>query len=136
MFYPAEGDISSGDLTERIEEMLGSAQQFRAVILDKTHSSTAATTTGFFLKFNVKKPCDIEEAFNWDELSRLLREIKELDELSQEHKTEKVQHLNQMVEIYEVLKGAKKPKLADVITEMQKEIRLLNPDLVSVPKAA
>jgi len=111
IFYPHEDD-SKGTVEERLDIMLESAERYKAVLLD-----IAAKSSEPAIQINGHKrltPKDLVAAFNWDGISKLLREIREMPENSAVVKSTKATYLNKLAEIYEILRAAKMPKLEAV----------------------
>lgn len=106
-FYPHTDDAQKGSLEERIELLTEAAERFKAIILD------------IGLKVEVQEgkravPRDLNAAYNWEEIARILREIRELPELNKADKLKKGTLLTKLAEVYEVLRGAKMSKLEAV----------------------
>jgi hypothetical protein len=107
IFYPSSDDLQDPKLEPRLEVLRAAAEEYKAIVLDPTSGIAEED----------KKPVipkDLGSAFNWDEVGRILREIREYPELNREAKTKKSQLLTNLAEIYEVLRGAKMPKLEAV----------------------
>lgn len=105
LFYPHLDDIQKGTLEERIEVLMEAADRFKAVVLDESTKS-----------IDIKRvvPRDLTAAFNWEEISHVLREIRELPEGNVVDKARKGTLLSKLSEVYEVLRAAKMPKLEAV----------------------
>lgn len=109
VFYPHTDDLQKGTLDERIALLMEAAERFKAVVLD-------STTTGDTSEGAVKRstPRDLTASYNWEEISRVLREIRELPEINKADKAKKGDLLAKLAEVYEVLRAAKMPKLEAV----------------------
>jgi hypothetical protein len=107
IFYPHEDDLDTSGIADRIEVLMEAAERFKAIVLD------AATKPA---EQNSKRlsPRDLTASYNWEEISRLLREIRDLPESTSTTKLTKSDHLIKLAEIYEVLRAAKMPKLEAV----------------------
>jgi len=108
VFYPHAEGLQKGILSERIDEMLEAAGHYKAAILD---------VKAFGEKTEMKKimvPRDLQIAYNWEEIAKILREIREMPEANKEDKEKKSRLLLKLAEVYEVLRGAKMPKLEGV----------------------
>lgn len=108
-FYPHQEDMQLGTLDERVEKLMTAAESYRTVVLD---TSTKIMSTDISGRGSI--PRDLTIAFNWEELSRALREIRELAEINKTDKVRKAALLTKLSEIYEVLRAAKMSKLEAV----------------------
>jgi hypothetical protein len=109
IFYPHTEDAQKGSLNERVDVLLEAAGRYKAIILDDNNHAE--------IKDSVKKlsvPHDLSVSYNWEEIAHILREIKELPEGSKLDKEKKGRLLVKLAEVYEVLRGAKMPKLEAV----------------------
>lgn len=109
VFYPHSDDIQKGTIEERIALLMEAAERFKAVVLD---TDTKANDTEGNLKRST--PRDLKATYNWEEISRVLREIRELPEINKADKAKKGDLLAKLAEVYEVLRAAKMPKLEAV----------------------
>ena len=108
-FYPHSDDVQKGSILERIDLLMDAAERYKAVMLDATSKSE----DGGELK-KILTPRHQIAAYNWEEISRVLREIRDFAEISKPDKERKSQLLNRLAEVYEVLRAAKMPKLEAV----------------------
>ena len=109
-FYPHSDDAQKGSLDERVETLMQAAEDYRAVVLD---TGTKVVKS----EENSKKgmtPRDLTVAFNWEEITRVLREVRELAEVNAGDRMRKAAMLTKLSEIYEVLRSAKMSKLEAV----------------------
>lgn len=107
VFYPHEDSLKASTLPEKLEVLMESADQYKAAVLD----------VGVAVEHAERKrqvPRDLSAAYNWEEIASVLRDIRELPEATAASKTQKADYLNKLAEIYEVLRGAKMPKLEAV----------------------
>lgn len=107
-FYPNIDDAQKGSLQERLETLMEAAERYKAIILDTAHKTETP---------EVKKimfPREMTTAFNWEEISGLLRDMRELPESTKNDKLKKAEFLTKLAEIYEVLRAAKMSKLEAV----------------------
>jgi hypothetical protein len=107
-FYPHSDDVQKGSLNERIEVLMEAAERYKAIILD----STVLPDTSGEIKRMV--PRELKAVYNWEEISRVLREIRELSETDKNEKIKKGNLLARLSEVYEVLRAAKMSKLEAV----------------------
>lgn len=112
-FYPSDDVPEKSTLPERIETLMEAAEHYKGVVLDAAakQQSTPIDTTA---KRSMMTPREMNFAFNWDEVSRLLRNIRELPEITQPNRQLKSDYLTKLAEIYELLRAAKMPKLEAV----------------------
>jgi hypothetical protein len=108
-FYPHPDDAQKGTIEDRIEILMDAALRFKAVVLDDK----------VFMPANGEEsrriaPRDQLVAYNWEEISRVLREVRELSEANTVDKQKKGNLLAKLAEIYEVLRAAKMSKLEAV----------------------
>ncbi len=126
-FYPHPDDAHKGTLDERIEVLMESAQQYKALVLDQgvraSESDGGHEVGGRIIRCSV--PRELEQAFNWEDISITLREVHELPEGSKEDKAKKSYFLLKMAEMYETLRGAKMSKLEAVRLALVSEARQL-----------
>lgn len=111
-FYPHEDDLETSSLPDKLEVLTEAAERFKAVVLD-TATPPVKTADTDTTKRRVS-PRDLTASYNWDELSKLLRNIREMPEANAANKLKKAEHLAKLAEIYEVLRGAKMAKLEAV----------------------
>ncbi len=123
IFYPYEEDLSSGSLEEKLGILLESAERYKAAVLDSTTAAKIAETTDVKKKLT---PKDILFAYNWDEIAKVLRTIRDLPETNPAFKSKKGKYILKLSEVYEVLRGAKMPKLEAVRLALVNEARQLN----------
>ncbi|OGT55204.1 MAG: hypothetical protein A3F43_04680 [Gammaproteobacteria bacterium RIFCSPHIGHO2_12_FULL_42_10] len=116
VFYPHIEDSNKGSLEDRIEMLIVAADKFKAVTLDVSTKAEPAPISpdGDPNKKNTIAPRDLQAAYNWAEIAAVLREVREILEVSPEGKARKGRLLTKLSEIYEVLRGAKMPKLEAV----------------------
>ena len=110
MFYPHEEDIESSALPARLELLMIGAERYKSIVLETAAKSAEVPVDP--KKRNV--PRELPYAYNWQELSKLLRELRELPEQNPAARITKSNHLAKLAEIYEVLRSAKMPKLEAV----------------------
>lgn len=110
IFYPHEDELgTSSSIDQSLEALLESAQRFKAIVLDK-----AARPSGSAAEKKITTPRDLTYSYNWEEVSRVLRQIRELPEGSPSAKVFKADRLKKLAEVYEVLRAAKMAKLEAV----------------------
>ncbi len=119
-FYPHEDELENSSMQEKLEILLEAAERYKAIVLDiknipKTEENSKKRQT----------PREITAAYNWEEITKLLREIRELPEANPISKASKAQSLMKLAEIYEVLRGAKMPKLEAVRIALSTEANQL-----------
>ncbi len=107
MFYPHDEDVGSAAIPARLELLLAGAERYKSIILETTAKPVESDSKRM-------APRELAHAYNWQELARLLRELRELPEQNQPNRLTKAAYLNKLAEIYEVLRGAKMPKLEAV----------------------
>lgn len=110
IFYPQEDEIESGSLDQKLEILLGSAERYRVIVLDVPGGALPAA--GEPRKKQV--PRDMRHAWHWDGLASVLREIRELPESTPSGRLAKAMKLEKLAEVYEILRGAKMPRLEAV----------------------
>ena len=111
IFYPHPDDAQKGTLTERMEVVMDAAMRYKAVVLET--SSQEPVEVSSVSKKRVS-PRDQQDAYNWEEIARVLREVRELSEVGKLEKDRKATLLEKLAEVYEVLRAAKMPKLEAV----------------------
>lgn len=117
-FYPHQEDLATSNIVERLEVLLEAAQRYKAVVLD----SAAKSVDGGLGESKVRAtPRELDAAFNWDEVAKLLREIRDLPEGAPTAKLTKSDRLTKLAEVYEVLRAAKMPKLEAVRLALMNE---------------
>jgi hypothetical protein len=111
IFYPHQEDLMTSSSVDKLEVLLEAAQRYKAAILD----SLAKNVDGGLAESKVRAtPREIDHAFNWDEMAKLMRELRDLPEGTQTARITKSDRLMKLAEIYEVLRAAKMPKLEAV----------------------
>jgi len=107
-FYPHDEDMSSGSVRDKLDVLLDSAERYKAAMLDAGAKP---------IDVDVRKrisPREFAFSYNWQELAKILHEIRDMQEISPNTKSLKAEMLTKLAEIYEVLRGAKMPKLEAV----------------------
>ena len=130
-FYPHDEDAALGAIGERLEILMEAAERYKAVALDPATYTQEE-------KGSEKRPAtpkDLKVAFNWQEITKIMREIRELTESNQSSKATKADRLLRLSEIYEVLRGAKMPKLEAVRLALVSESKQLRAGGGTVPSA-
>jgi hypothetical protein len=107
-FYPYTEDAQKGSLNDRIEVLMEAAERYKAVVLDESSKVVHSDTSKRLV------PRDMKAAYNWEEITRVLREIRDLPEANKIEKTRKGDLLAKLAEVYEVLRAAKMSKLEAV----------------------
>jgi hypothetical protein len=120
-FYPHDEDMQSGSVQEKLSVLLDAAHRYRSAILEPPATPPPSTSGAEPAAKKRMVPREIICAYNWQELAKLLREIRELSESTPSTKALKGSHLKRLAEIYEVLRGAKMPKLEAVRLALMNE---------------
>lgn len=121
MFYPHEEDLDSSTLQAKLELLMTGAERYKSVVLEiaakpiEVSADSAKRMT----------PRELAHSYNWQELAKLLRELRELPENNQAHRLTKADYLAKLAEVYEVLRGAKMPKLEAVRLALTNEANQL-----------
>lgn len=111
VFYPNEDNlVGLVSIQEKLEVLLEAAERYKSAILD----ASAKALENPDLAKTVQSPRDITLAYQWQEIATLLRKIRELPENNPPSCDQKIESLTKLAEIYEVLRGAKMPKLEAV----------------------
>lgn len=121
-FYPHEDELNTSSIPERLESLMEAAERFKGVILDLAAKQTEGATNG---QNKRTTPRDIEHAFNWEEITRTLKDIREMPESTPADKANKANALAKLAEIYETLRAAKMPKLDAVRIALMSEVSQL-----------
>lgn len=122
IFYPHLDELESSPIEQKLEVLLEAAERYKAAVLDTANKGEASGPDE--LKRN-SSPKEIEHAFNWEEIAKLMREIRDLNESTPALKSAKALKLRKLAEIYEVLRGAKMPKLEAVRIALSNEANQL-----------
>jgi hypothetical protein len=115
-FYPHPDDTQKGTLDDRIEVLMDAAERFKAVVLEDKVFMPGENDENKRVA-----PRDQLAAFNWEEISRVLREVRELTESNATDKAKKSKLLSKLAEVYEVLRAAKMSKLEAVRLALMNE---------------
>lgn len=110
MFYPHEEDLESSTLEARLELLMAGAERYKSIVLEVAAKPAEVSAD----PAKRMAPRELAHAYNWQELARLLRELRELSENNQASRLTKAGYLAKLAEVYEVLRGAKMPKLEAV----------------------
>ncbi len=110
MFYPHEEDLESSTLQARLELLMAGAERYKSIVLEVA----AKSSEGSAGPAKRMTPRELTHAYNWQELAKLLRELRELPEHNQAGRLTKAGYLAKLAEVYEVLRGARMPKLEAV----------------------
>jgi hypothetical protein len=108
-FYPHDEDLEGSRPEAKIELLMAAAERYKAVVLEIAAKAQP--------NVDPKKPMvphEIAHAYNWDEVARFLRELHDMPEQSLTARLTKANLLAKLSEVYEVLRGAKMPKLEAV----------------------
>lgn len=121
-FYPYSEDLQSGSPKQRLETLMEAAERYKAAVLD------AASKNADLAADPQKRssPGELTHAYNWQELAKILRELRELPEVNQSSRLTKAELINKLAEVYEVLRGAKMPKLEAVRLALINEAKQLS----------
>jgi len=130
MFYPHEDDLETSSLPDKLEVLTEAAERFKAVILDVAATPSAKTSDTDTKKRT--SPRDLTASYNWDELSKLLRNIREMSEATSTNKLKKAEYLTKLAEVYEILRGAKMAKLEAVRLALVNEANQLKASAAQV----
>jgi hypothetical protein len=117
-FFPHGDDLETGTLQDRLEVLMEAAERYKVAIMEVKPSAPGETKKGM-------TPREMTVAFNWQEIAKIMREIRELPESNTPNKTKKADLLTRLGEIYEVLRGAKMPKLEAVRIALMNEAKQL-----------
>lgn len=117
IFYPHEDELSTSTLEQKLEVLLDSAQRYKAIVLESGKAVENTSSVGQRLT----SPKDLLNAYNWEEISRLLHQIRNLPENNPSAKQDKSAKFKKLAEIYEVLRAAKMPKLEAVRIALMNE---------------
>lgn len=120
MFYPHDEDMGSAAIPAKLELLLTGAERYKSIILETT---AKPVEPGHEAKRMA--PRELMHAYNWQELAKLLRELRELPEQNPANRLTKAGYLNKLAEVYEVLRGAKMPKLEAVRLALMNEANQL-----------
>lgn len=107
LFYPYEEDVEGSSLPAKLELLMAGAERYKAVILETGGEMSADSGKQM-------SPRQLRHVYNWQELAKVLREIREIPEQNKASKLTKAGYLIKLAEVYEVLRGAKMPKLEAV----------------------
>jgi len=107
-FYPHEDDAQRGSHAERIAILLEAAERYKAAILEIKLDLAEEDAN------KKMTPHDLQHAYNWSEIATILEEVRALPETNESEKNKKARLLVKLAEVYEVLRGAKMPKLEAV----------------------
>lgn len=121
-FYPQDDELDSASVDQKLEIFLGSAERYKAAVLDtsiKYGGAASGTVKGGAV------PRDIPVSYNWDHLAGCLRQIRELPEGVPSDRLAKAMKLEKLAGIYEVLRGARMPKLEAVRLALVNEMTQL-----------
>jgi hypothetical protein len=121
-FFPHDEDVQLGSIVERLEILMEAAERYKSAVLDT--SAVAAPVEKKEEEGTGPKrltPRELKAAYNWQEIARIMREIRELPESNPAAKQSKSARLLRLAEIYEVLRGAKMPKLEAVRMALSNE---------------
>lgn len=111
-FYPSLEDSASSrtlnfSLADRVGLITEAAERFKAAVMDMPARPVLADDREL-------APKDLPAAFNWGEISKLLKEVRELPEADDNNKRYKAEMLSKLAETYEILRAARMSKLEAV----------------------
>jgi len=118
VFLPQDDELEASQLSQKLEVWLEASERYKALILDASIKSVDAANKRI-------APRDMVYSINWNGLSKLMRQIRELPEGSPSGKVLKAGALTKLADIYEVLRGAKMPKLEAVRIALANEAKQL-----------
>lgn len=110
IYYPHDDDMSSFN-SDKLGVLIEAAERFKAVVLET--AAKVPETANDPKKRNTPKE-SLHHVFNWDGIAKVLRELRELPENNQASRLSKANQLQKLAEVYEILRGAKMPKLEAV----------------------
>jgi len=121
-FYPHDDDMSNATISEKLDVLLGAAERYKTAIADPKNA------TGLLVGEDGKGrliPREMKIAFNWQEIAKMMREIHEAPESTTPSRLTKAENLTKLAEVYDVLRGAKMPKLETVRAMLMGEANVL-----------
>jgi hypothetical protein len=118
IFYPHLEDSQQGSLETRIETLMEGAERYKAIVLDESAKVAMDSNKRLI-------PKDQVAAYNWEEISQVLRAIRDLTEINKPEKQRKGNLLAKLADVYEVLRGAKMSKLEAVRLALMNEANQL-----------
>lgn len=122
-FYPHDDDVESGTFEQKLDALLEAAERYKAIILETSTKESETPSATETKKRSV--PRDIQHVYNWDKLAKVLRELRDLPETNAGSRLTKANNLTKLASIYEVLRGAKMPKLEGVRLALMNEANQL-----------
>jgi hypothetical protein len=114
-FYPHDEDVQLGSISERLEILMEAAERYKSSVMDMGAAASKEEAPKILI------PREMKSAYNWQEIARIMREIREMPEINPAMKVSKAERLARLSEIYEVLRGAKMPKLEAVRIALMNE---------------
>ncbi len=121
IFYPHQDELASSTMEQKLEVLMESAERYKAVVLEMTKAPELTESS----EKKRMTPREITHAFNWEELAKLLRQIRELPDSTAATKLVKAQRIKKLADVYEVLRGAKMPKLETIRLSLMNELKQL-----------
>jgi hypothetical protein len=121
IYYPSDELASVISLRDRLEILMDAAERYKTAIVDQMSAMTANPP-----ERKRMTPKEIQHAYNWQEIAKIMREVRELGETTMPAKALKADSLTKLAEVYEVLRGAKMPKLEAVRLALMNEATQLN----------
>lgn len=113
-FYPHADDIQKGSLEVRIDVLSEAAERYKAIVLDPSFTTTPSGEGNGEASAKRMIPRDQHVSYNWEEITRILREVRDMPEGNKSDRLRKADYLTKLAEVYEVLRGAKMSKLEAV----------------------
>ncbi len=124
-FYPQEDDMQAS-VEDRLEVLKEAAERYKALVLDAGTPIIMSADSDSDAEKKILSPRNLRVSFNWQEMAKILREIRELTESNQTSKLTKAGYLKKLAEVYEILRGAKMPKLEAVRLALMNESEQLS----------
>lgn len=123
IFYPEDENVL-GTIDEKLDILMAAAEQYKTYLLGALEEKNALPELS---DKKIMMPRDIQHAYQWDFLAKMLREIRDIPEATASAKTKKMTYLEKLATIYEVLRSAKMPKLEAVRLAIMNEADQLKP---------
>lgn len=119
IFYPTSNKVNQGSLEERLDCLKAGASEFKEITINTTPELLQKT-------HHVRTPREQKVAYNWDAISKVLREIRALTENVEAEKEKKATLLLTLADIYAILRDARMSKLEAVRVALKSEAMQLH----------
>src|SRR6185295_9710281 len=96
IFYPYSDDVQKGSLETRLDVLNEAAERYKAAVLDPSFAATPSGEGNGDSSVKRMMPRDQSISYNWEEITRILREVRDLPEGNKADRLHKADYLTKL----------------------------------------